>query len=229
MEILHHGHSCIQITDGDNSLIIDPFISGNRLAATKPEQVKVQYVLLTHGHPDHILDAVPIAKANDATIVATFELATYMGWQGVNTKAINIGGRLSLRFAEVQMVQAFHSSGIILEEEKRIVYAGMPGGFLIKWNGKTILHTGDTALFSDMKLIGERHQIDVAFVPIGDVFTMGPEDAAQAAEWLQAKHVVPMHYDTFPPIAQKADEFIGLLRARGIEGSVLRPGESMQL
>ncbi|MDQ1909615.1 metal-dependent hydrolase [Paenibacillus sp. GD4] len=229
MNILFHGHSCFQISDGEHSLLIDPFISGNSLAVTKPEEIKTEYILLTHGHPDHILDTVPIAKANDATVIATFELSTYMGWQGLKTRAVNIGGRLSLGFAELQMVQAFHSSGIIDEREQKIIYAGMPGGFLIHWNGKTILHTGDTSLFSDMKLIGERNAIDVAFIPIGDVFTMGPEDAAVAAEWLQAKCVVPMHYDTFPPIAQQPDRFVQLLSERGIEGKVLQPGQSLQL
>jgi L-ascorbate metabolism protein UlaG (beta-lactamase superfamily) len=229
LNILFHGHSCFQISDGEHSLLIDPFISGNSLAVTKPEEIKTEYILLTHGHPDHILDTVPIAKANDATVIATFELSTYMGWQGLKTRAVNIGGRLSLGFAELQMVQAFHSSGIIDEKEQKIIYAGMPGGFLIHWNGKTILHTGDTSLFSDMKLIGERNAIDVAFIPIGDVFTMGPDDAAVAAEWLQAKCVVPMHYDTFPPIAQQPDRFVQLLSERGIEGKVLQPGQSLQL
>ncbi|WP_284640577.1 metal-dependent hydrolase [Paenibacillus silviterrae] len=229
MNILFHGHSCFQISDGEHSLLIDPFISGNSLAVTKPEEIKTEYILLTHGHPDHILDTVPIAKANDANVIATFELSTYMGWQGLKTRAVNIGGRLSLGFAEIQMVQAFHSSGIIDEKEQKIIYAGMPGGFLIHWNGKTILHTGDTSLFSDMKLIGERNAIDVAFIPIGDVFTMGPEDAAVAAEWLQARCVVPMHYDTFPPIAQQPDRFVQLLSERGIAGKVLQPGQSLKL
>lgn len=229
MEVLYHGHSCVQLTSGNHSLIIDPFISGNALAVTKPESIKVDYVLLTNGHPDHILDAAAIAKNNDATVIATFELATYMGWQGVKTFAVNIGGGTSLGFAEVQMVQAFHSSGIIVEDEQKIIYAGMPGGFVVNWDGRTVLHCGDTSLFSDMQLIGKRHDIDLAFIPMGGVFTMGPEDAVQAAEWLGAKKVVPIHYDTFPPIRQDAQAFVERLKEEGIEGKALRPGEAITL
>lgn len=229
MEIRYHGHSCVQISHGGHSLIIDPFISGNPLAATKLEDVKVEHILLTHAHQDHILDAVPIAKNNDATVIATFELATYMSWQGAKTFAMNIGGSTSLGYADIEMVQAFHSSGIVLEEEKKIIYGGMPGGFIINWNGLTILHSGDTSLFSDMKLIGERNQIDVAFLPIGDVFTMGPQDAALAAEWLKAKTVVPLHFDTFPPIKQDAQAFADGLTSKGITGRAMQPGETWTL
>jgi L-ascorbate metabolism protein UlaG (beta-lactamase superfamily) len=127
------------------------------------------------------------------------------------------------------MVQAFHSSAIVNHETKEIIYGGMPAGFIIRWNGHTILHAGDTNLFLDMKLIGERNSIDLAFLPIGDLFTMGPEDAAQAAEWLQAKQVVPVHYDTFELIKQDGAAFVELLKGRGIEGRAMRPGEHFSL
>ncbi|WP_248924554.1 metal-dependent hydrolase [Paenibacillus hamazuiensis] len=229
LKIEYHGHSCVQISDGEHSLIIDPFLAGNPLAAVKPEEVKVQHVLLTHAHADHISSAADIAKSNDATLVAIHELATYLGWQGVKTKDMNIGGRLSLGYCELQMVPAFHSSGVVLHDKQQIVYAGMPAGFLIRWNGKTILHAGDTNLFSDMKLIGERNRIDLAFLPIGDLYTMGPEDAADAAEWLQAKLVVPVHYNTFELIKQDGAAFVDLLSQRGIQGKSLRPGEHLTL
>ncbi|AEI41120.1 metal-dependent hydrolase [Paenibacillus mucilaginosus] len=229
MEVWYHGHSCVQLTHGGHSLIIDPFISGNGLAVTRPEDVKVDHILLTHAHADHILDTVPIAKANDATVVATFELVAYMGWQGLKTFAMNIGGRTSLGYADVEMTPALHSSGIVLEEEKKIIYGGMPGGFVIKWAGFTIYHSGDTSLFSEMKLIGERHSIDLAFLPIGDVFTMGPEDAATAAAWLGAKSVVPLHFDTFPPIRQDAEKFAAGLSQQGIRGISMQPGEKRVL
>lgn len=229
MKIEYHGHSCVQLTSGGNSIVIDPYLTGNPAAVTKPENIRAQVVLLTHAHSDHIADAADIAKRNNALVVAIFELATYMGWQGCNVLGMNIGGKASVGFADVRMVQAFHSSGIIVDDRKNIIYAGMPAGFLIHWDGLTILHAGDTCLFSDMKVIGERYNIDLAFLPIGDLFTMGPEDAVTAAEWLKAKRVVPIHYNTFPPIRQDAGQFVKMLGERGIQGIALKPGESTTL
>ncbi|WP_282940623.1 metal-dependent hydrolase [Paenibacillus sp. RC67] len=229
LKVEYHGHSCVQLSDGEHSLIIDPFLTDNPSAIVKPESIRVQHVLLTHAHADHIQNAVEIAKANDATLIAIHELATYLSWQGVKARDMNIGGRLSLGFAELQMVQAFHSSGIIDHNKQEIIYAGMPAGFIIRWNGHTILHAGDTNLFLDMKLIGERNSIDLAFLPIGDLFTMGPEDAAVAAEWLQAKQVVPVHYNTFELIQQDGANFVEMLKSRGIQGTVMHPGEHITL
>lgn len=229
MDIIYHGHSCIQMAAGDKSLIIDPFLRGNELAVAKAEDIRTDAVLLTHAHTDHILDADLIAKNNDAPVVAIAELAAYMSWQGVKTIDMNIGGTVDLGFAKAKMVQAFHSSGIVLEEEKRILYAGMPAGFIVNIEGVNILHAGDTALFSDMKMIGERHAIDIAFIPIGDRYTMGMEDALQAAEWYNAKRVVPIHYNTFPIIRQEAERFIQELHHKGMEGLVLKPGGKMSV
>jgi L-ascorbate metabolism protein UlaG (beta-lactamase superfamily) len=229
MQLVYHGHSCVQLSEGSQSVIVDPFLNGNPKAVTKAEDIRVQYILLTHGHGDHIADATAIAKANDATIVATFELANYLSWNGVKTIGMNLGGTADLGFAKVKMVHAFHSSSMIFEEERKIVYLGMPGGFLIYWNDLTILHAGDTGLFGDMKMIGEMNEIDYALLPIGDFFTMGPDDAVIAAEWLRAKKVVPVHYNTFPGIAQDAAAFSAKLKERGIEGLPLKPGESAEL
>jgi L-ascorbate metabolism protein UlaG (beta-lactamase superfamily) len=229
MKIIYHGHSGVQLNTGDKSLIIDPFLSGNPQAVIKPEAVKVDAVLLTHAHMDHILDAVPIAKANDAPVVSIVELATYIGWQGAKTIGMNMGGTVDLGFAKAKMVQAFHSSGIVDEANKQILYAGMPAGFLVFAEGLTILHAGDTSLFSDMKLIGERNRIDVVILPIGDHYTMGPEDALQAAEWYNAKLVIPVHYNTFPAIKQDADLFVRQLAERGLKGKVMAPGDELHI
>ncbi|GIQ69584.1 UPF0173 metal-dependent hydrolase YtkL [Xylanibacillus composti] len=229
LKIQYHGHSCVQITEGEHSIIIDPFLTGNPLAAVKPEDIQVQHVLLTHAHTDHIQDAAAIAKNNRATLIAIHELATYMSWQGVRTRDMNIGGRMNLGFAELQMVPAFHSSAIVDHERKQIIYAGMPAGFLIHWQGRTILHAGDTNLYSDMKLIGERNDIDLAFLPMGDLYTMGPDDAIEAAKWLKAKLVVPVHYNTFELIKQDGSKFEDLLISNGLKGRALKPGESIEL
>lgn len=229
MEIVYHGHSCIQMITGEKSLIIDPFLRGNERAVTNAEDIRTDAVLLTHAHIDHILDADVIAKNNDAPVVAIVELAAYMSWKNVKTIGMNIGGTVDLGFAKAKMVQAFHSSGIVLEGEKNILYAGMPAGFIIQAEGLNILHAGDTALFGDMKMLGERHSIDVAFIPIGDHYTMGPEDALQAAEWYNAKLVVPVHYDTFPVIRQDAEDFVKQLHEKGIKGQVLEPGERLSI
>ncbi|MCL6517947.1 metal-dependent hydrolase, partial [Alicyclobacillus sp.] len=166
---------------------------------------------------------------NDATIIATAELATYMSWQGAKAHGMNLGGSFAFPFGRVKMTQAFHSSSFTVEDEKKIIYTGMPGGFVVEFGGKTVYHAGDTGLFGDMKVIGERHSIDIAFLPIGDNFTMGPDDAALAAQWVRAKLVIPIHYNTFPVIQQDPNRFVQLLQASGIEGRVLRPGESTEV
>ncbi|NIK24652.1 L-ascorbate metabolism protein UlaG (beta-lactamase superfamily) [Paenibacillus lupini] len=228
-DIIFHGHSCVQISSGDNSLVIDPFLRGNELAVTKPKDIKVNSILLTHAHVDHILDAEPISKANNAPVVANVELATYMSWKGVETIGMNIGGTVDLGFAKAKMIQAFHSSGITIAEEQRIIYGGMPGGYIITIDGKTILHTGDTGLFGDMKMIGDRYDIDVALIPIGDHYTMGPEDALQAAEWFGAKLTIPVHYNSFPIIRQDAEAFVQALEAKGLRGQLLEPGQKLSI
>jgi len=224
------GHACVKLEQDGHSLIIDPFLTGNSLAAASPSDIEAEHILLTHGHGDHVGDTVAIAKRTGAQVVGTPELAAFLGWQGVeNTVGMNIGGTYDLGYAKVKMVQAFHSSGYTLQDEQQIVYLGMPTGLIITWGGHTILHAGDTGLFGDMKMIGDRHPIDLAFLPIGDYFTMGPEDALTAAEWLQAKQVVPVHYNTFSPIRQDAEAYAKTLGEKGIKGTVLKPGERLEL
>ncbi len=176
-----------------------------------------------------MLDAERIAKATGATIIATHELATYLSFKGLNVHPMNLGGQFEFSFGKVKMTQAFHSSSIIDEEKQTITYMGMPAGFLLTIEGKEIYHAGDTALFGDLALYGAHHEIDLAFLPIGDNFTMGPDDALIAADMLQAKAVVPIHYDTFDLIKQDANAFCEQIEAQGQTGHLLAIGESLEL
>ncbi|OLS41429.1 metal-dependent hydrolase [Bacillus sp. MRMR6] len=226
MKVSYHGHSVVQIQTNGKTILIDPFITGNTLTDLKVEEIKPDVIILSHGHGDHVGDTVELAKKHDTLVIASHELATYLSWQGVKTHAMHIGGAYQFDFGKVKLTQAFHGSSYITENQE-IIYCGMPAGILFMNEGKTVYHAGDTALFSDMKLIGERHSIDLAFLPIGDNFTMGPEDAAYAAKLLQAKVIVPIHFNTFPPIKQDPTKFIELLEAKN--GIVLESGETVEL
>ncbi|HAB33872.1 metal-dependent hydrolase [Exiguobacterium sp. UBA3968] len=229
MKLTYHGQSTVTIETNGHHLVIDPFFSGNDKATTNPDDVKADFILLTHAHADHMLDAERIAKATGATIIATHELATYLSFKGLNVHPMNLGGQFEFSFGKVKMTQAFHSSSIIDEEKQTITYMGMPAGFLLTIEGKEIYHAGDTALFGDLALYGAHHAIDLAFLPIGDNFTMGPDDALIAADMLQAKAVVPIHYDTFDLIKQDANVFCEQIEAQGQTGHLLAIGESLEL
>ncbi|TYS69056.1 metal-dependent hydrolase [Sutcliffiella horikoshii] len=227
MKVSYHGHSVVKVEANGKTILFDPFITGNGLTNLTAEDVKVDVILLTHGHNDHVGDTIDLALKNDALVVAPFELAEYLGWQGVKVHEMHIGGAHEFDFGKVKLTQAFHGSSYTDYETKTIVYTGMPSGILLTIDGKTIFHAGDTALFSDMKLIGELNNIDVAFLPIGDNFTMGPDDAVLAAKWLDASTVVPIHFNTFPVIEQNPHEFVSKL-PEGV-GRVLEVGEAIDL
>ncbi|MHC8666992.1 metal-dependent hydrolase [Bacillus cereus] len=227
MKVSYHGHSVVKIEANEKVILIDPFLTGNPKTDLKAEDVKVDAILLSHGHGDHVGDTVELAKKNNAVVVAPFELATFLSWQGVNTHPMHIGGSHEFDFGKVKFTQAFHGSSHIDEANKTITYTGMPAGILFTAEEKTVYHAGDTALFSDMKLIGELNKVDLAFLPIGDNFTMGPEDAVLAAKWINAKTVVPMHYNTFPVIEQDPYQFVEKLQ--NCTGKVLEAGESITL
>lgn len=226
VKISYHGHSVVKVETENHTILIDPFITGNELCDLDASTVEADVILLTHGHNDHVGDTVDIAKRNDALVVALNELAVYLGRQGLKTHPMNIGGKYDFDFGRVKFTHAFHGSSYE-EEDGTFIYTGMPGGILLTIGDKTIYHVGDTSLFSDLKMIGEMNDIDLAFIPIGDNFTMGPEDALIAADWINADIVVPVHYNTFPPIKQDPDAFVEKLKTG--EGKAMRPGDVLEL
>lgn len=225
MKITYLGHSCFIVETASHRLIIDPFLTGNPLATAKAEEIKCDYVLLTHGHEDHFGDAVEVAKANDATVIANYETAMVASKRGAKAHPMQPGGAWQFPFGRVKFTIAHHSSS--LETADGFSYMGNPAGILITSGGKTLFHAGDTALFLDMKLIGELDVIDLALLPIGDNFTMGPEDAARAVGFLNAKVAFPMHYATFPLIDVDPQRFVDADKTGAAR--ILPRGESYEM
>jgi L-ascorbate metabolism protein UlaG (beta-lactamase superfamily) len=222
------GHSAWRITHGTTDILIDPFITDNPSAdkaGVKPEDLNPTHIILSHGHWDHIGDTVAIAKRSGAQVIAVFELVNYLKSQGLeNLWEMATGGGHDFDFGHVKFTVAHHGSAT-----NNGIYLGPAAGILLTLDNTTIYHSGDTALFSDMKLIGDRHPIDVALLPIGDNYTMDIDDAVTAVEFLHPKLTIPMHYNTWPPIAADAEQFRSKLEAKGFKAHILHPGESYQI
>ena len=220
------GHGTWLLHLGQHAILVDPFLDDSPAAPVKSDQVKADYILISHGHADHVSDAAKIAKRTGAVVISNFEICEWLAAQGVqNTQAHNLGGGSDHPWGRVKLTLAHHSSSLPDGSN-----GGNPCGFLLTLNaGKTIYFACDTGLFYDMKLIGSAG-IDLAVLPIGDRFTMGPDDSIEAIELLHPKRVAPSHYGTWPPIAQDAAAWAARVKAEtSAEPIVVKPGEKISL
>ncbi len=231
MKLTYFGHSACMIETEGNTVLIDPFITGNphaQEAGIESDAVQADFILLTHGHQDHLGDSEAIAKRTDALIVTTFELASYLEAKGCRVHPMGIGGAREFGFGRVKFTLAHHSSSIMGDDGKPI-YLGNPAGLLLTIEGKKIYHAGDTALFSEMQWLGDRHTIELALLPVGDNFTMGPDDAVDAIRMIKPKRVIPIHYNTFPPIQIDVDAFAEQAGSTGASIHVLSGGDALEI
>ena len=235
MEINYLGHSTVELVDGDTRVLIDPFLKPNNPAALlTADEVDPTHVLLTHAHVDHSADAVAVGKRTGAAFVAQSEIANILGENGIEDVADpNFGGTVEFDWGWVKLVQAMHSSTWAGSEETPFsptpgTVTGPAGGLVVNFGGKTLYHLGDTALFSDLKLIVERTPVEIAFIPIGGHYTMDRHDAVVAADFVGAETVIPIHYNTFPPIETDAEAFKSDVESKTkSKVAVLAPGESL--
>ncbi len=220
------GHANLHLETDRTHVLIDPYYTGNPACPIKADQVRADYILVTHGHADHLGDAVSIAKRTGATVVANYEISEWLHKQGLqNVHGMQHGGGFNFPFGRVKMTIAFHGS--VLPDG---TYGGNPAGFLITTkDGKKIYDAADTGLFGDMRLIGEEG-LDLAILPIGDNYTMGPDDAVRAVKLLTPKKVLPIHYNTWPPIAQDGPAWAErVAKETQSQAVVLKPGESVEV
>ena len=226
------GHSAFRITTPAGSVVlIDPWLAENpKCPEAEKKPARVDVILVTHGHGDHLGDTVALAKQHRANVVCTYELYVWLKSKGMTTALpMNKGGTQRVGDIEVSMTHAFHSSSV--EDDGKVIYAGEPAGYMVRLPGGLMLyHAGDTALFGDMKLLGEMYRPEIACLPIGDLYTMGPREAAKAIRLLEVRHVIPMHYGTFPPLTGTPDALRELTPdVAGLVIHNLKPGESLAL
>ena len=221
MEVRFLGHACFTLSDGDTTVLIDPFLTGNPKAAISADDVAATTILLTHGHADHIGDTVPIARRTGAPVIAITELSREIGEEGVQVDEPNLGGTVKFDWGWVKLVPAWHTS----TTPRGTV--NTPAGLLINFEDTIVYHLGDTSLFSDLQLVGKRNPIDIALMCIGGYYTMDRTDAVDAAQLVGAKTVIPCHYNTFPPIETDAQAFKSDVESAGhADVVVLEPGET---
>ncbi len=218
--LTYYGHSTFALTHGDVTLVCDPFFTDNTWNKAQKEDIKAQYIVISHAHGDHYGDADFIAKANDALVISTAEVAGKAEAAGARAHRMHLGGKYDFPFGSVRLTPAYHGAGIP---------GGHAAGVIIDFFGKTVYFAGDTALFSDMKLL-ERFNLDYALLPIGDNYTMGPEDALLAASYVKAKVTIPIHYKTWPVIDQDPHAYVEKLESEyGQKGLVVDPGTTIEL
>lgn len=221
------GHACFFLQLEGAKIILDPYLNNNPQAVLSPDQVTADWVLVTHGHHDHLGDAVEIAQRNKATIITISEIARYCSAKGVKAHAMYIGGKYNFGTFSIKLTLALHGSSTSADPTE---YLGQPCGFLVFAEGKTIYFAGDTGIFGDMELIGRLHPIDLAVLPIGDNYTMGPEDALEAVKLLKPKLVIPAHYNTWDIIRQNPEQFKAAVENNtGVPVSVVLPGNTLEL
>ena len=217
-----HGHSAWTVESDGVRILIDPFLTGNPTADISADEAEADFILLTHAHGDHLGDTVAIAKRTGAPVVSNFEVSEWLGKHGVeNAQGLNPGGGVQMPFGRVTFTRADHSSSF-----PDGTYGGVACGIVLQLDGLTVYNTGDTALFSDMELFGRRYRPDLVILPIGDYFTMGPDDAVEALRLLKPRHALPQHYNTFPPIKQDGGAWAKRVQSElGIEARALQPGD----
>ena len=226
MKLTYYGHSCFLLETESVKILFDPFISPNELANDIDiNSIEVDYILVSHGHEDHVADVLSIGQRCDATVVSNFEIVSWFQNKGIKKgHPMNFGGSWSFDFGTVKYVQAVHSS--VMPDG---AYGGNPGGFILTIEGKTIYFAGDTALFGDMQLFAKNRTIDLALLPIGDNFTMGVDDAIEAAKFVNCAKVIGMHYDTFGFIVIDKEEAKKKFEAAGIDLTLMPIGTATNL
>jgi L-ascorbate metabolism protein UlaG (beta-lactamase superfamily) len=225
MNITYYGHSCFGVEVNGKKLVFDPFISPNELAKNiDVNKVEADYILISHGHEDHVADVVSLAKRTKAKVICNYEIYVWLTKLGVeNIIPMNYGGKVKLDFGNVKCVFAMHSSSL-----PDGTYGGNPMGFVVESSERNFYYAGDTALTYEMKLIGDYRQIDFAFLPIGDIFTMGPENAIIACEFINCSDIIGMHYDTFPPIKIDKNEAISKFERAGRNLTLMEIGATLK-